>query len=177
MLVLAVPHLSDDCGRGPRGARRDADYVGDDYGGHAVTIWSLAVLAFSFSTPVTVTWLEGPARPVLVCHAQPGPCSPAWPAVSAPETCQAGPVVSGQWSPFGTSLTRADFSVVVEARQPLAAVTVVRPGQTSVAYSWMANGDGRTVVTYTNTNVAVTGTWEVTASDVGGCVVRVRGQR
>lgn len=141
-------------------------------------MWPLVTLAFGFASPVTVTWLEGPSRPVLVCLGMPGPCNVAGPASLAPEDdCQAGPVVSGQWSPVGTSTTRADFTVIVEARRPLAAVAVVRPGQTSVAYSWLASGDGRTVVVYSNTNVAPTGTWEVTASDREGCRVWVRGTR
>ena len=132
---------------------------------------------FLAGPPMSVEWLSGPHRDMLVCG-QPGLCEVV---AAAPDACPSRLTVHGQWSRSGAYTpgqdSSADFTVLVWSDVPLAAVSVVRPGSAAVAWTWGATGDGTTWARRAFTGIATTGVAEVSASDASGCAVRVRGRR
>lgn len=133
------------------------------------------VLAFGFATPVTVTWLEGPSRPVLVCQ-QWTVCAPVVAMVGAGACAEHGPRVELQWSRTGTSTTRASLTVVVSSSTPLSTVAVTTPGRGTTTWVGVAS-EGRTTYTFNHSDARQVGTLVVRAVDAGGCVVQMEGVR
>lgn len=133
------------------------------------------VLAFGLPSPVTVTWLEGPSRPVIVCQ-QWTVCAPVV-AISVAGSCaEHGPRLELQWSRIGTSTTRASLTVVVSSSTPLSTVAVTTPGRGTTTWVGLAS-EGRTTYSFAHADARQAGTLSVRAVDAGGCVVQMEGVR